>query len=193
MRHLGCMCSQHIKWRRGKPSWGGAAHFCSCLKLSRKSHVRHTDQLYCNLTCCSSLYVLLGKLCFFLSCIQVLHTVHRIQGSHLQKVVMFWATWPANAVCYQSSVCCQYTDTFPARLLADAACHKVLGNMSITTDQKGGVTPVIDQLFGVRNQSLAFEKRREPATTLLGNYSQAGQVALPLAWGSPFGTTFCFN
>ena len=64
---------------------------------------------------------------------------------------------------------------------------RVLGNMSITTDQRGGVIPVIDQLFGVRNQSLAFEKRREPATTLLGNYTQAGQVNLPLAWGSPTG------
>ena len=64
---------------------------------------------------------------------------------------------------------------------------RVLGNMSITTDQRGGVTPVIDQLFGVRNQSQALEKRREPATTLMGNYTQAGQVILPLAWGSPLG------
>ena len=67
---------------------------------------------------------------------------------------------------------------------------RIMGNMSITTDQAGGVLPVIDQLYGVMNQSLALDRRREPATILLGNYTTAGLVTLPLAWGSPSGMSF---
>ena len=67
---------------------------------------------------------------------------------------------------------------------------RILGNESITTDQNGGVTPVIDQLWGVRNQSLALDSYREPATLLLDNYTQAENVTLPLAWGSPSGADF---
>ena len=65
---------------------------------------------------------------------------------------------------------------------------RIVGNESITTDQDGGVTPVIDQLWGVRNQSLALDSYREPATSFLDNYTQAENVTLPLAYGSPSGT-----
>ena len=64
---------------------------------------------------------------------------------------------------------------------------RIVGNESITTDQDGGVTPVIDQLWGVRNQSSALDSYREPATLFLDNYTQAENVKLPLAYGSPSG------
>ena len=64
---------------------------------------------------------------------------------------------------------------------------RIVGNESITTDQDGGVTPVIDQLWGVRNQSLALDSYREPATLFMDNYTQAEKVTLPLAYGSPSG------
>ena len=66
---------------------------------------------------------------------------------------------------------------------------RVLGNQSLITDQAGGVTPVLDPLYGVLNQASAESllSLREPATVLSNNYSQAGNISLPIAWGSPSG------
>ena len=64
---------------------------------------------------------------------------------------------------------------------------RIVGNKSVTTDQSGGVTPVVDPLFGVLAEMESDIKFREPATVLLDNYTQAENITLPVAWGSPTG------
>ena len=64
---------------------------------------------------------------------------------------------------------------------------RIIANKSITTDQSGGVTPVVDQIYGVLTQTEADLQLREPATVLSDNYTLAENVSVPFAWGSPLG------